>query len=70
MRRLILFLIGAYQRWLSPLLLPPSCRFHPTCSEYTRQAVLRYGAARGLWMGLKRIARCQPLCPGGLDPVN
>lgn len=69
MRRLILFLIGAYQRWLSPL-LPPSCRFHPTCSEYTRQAVLRYGAARGLWMGLKRIARCQPLCPGGLDPVN
>lgn len=69
MRRLILNLIGAYQRWLSPL-LPPSCRFHPTCSEYTRQAVLRYGAARGLWMGLKRIARCQPLCPGGLDPVN
>ncbi|MGQ9918823.1 MAG: membrane protein insertion efficiency factor YidD [Bryobacteraceae bacterium] len=69
MRRLILFLIGAYQRWLSPL-LPPSCRFHPTCSEYTRQAVLRYGAARGLWMGLKRIARCQPLCAGGLDPVN
>ncbi|MEJ5369562.1 MAG: membrane protein insertion efficiency factor YidD [Bryobacteraceae bacterium] len=69
MRRLILALIAAYQRWLSPL-LPPSCRFHPTCSEYTRQAVLRYGAARGLWMGLKRLARCQPLCAGGFDPVR
>lgn len=69
MRRLMLALIGAYQRWLSPL-LPPSCRFHPTCSEYTRQAVLRYGAARGLWMGLKRITRCQPLCAGGFDPVR
>ncbi len=69
MRRLMLALIGAYQRWFSPL-LPPSCRFHPTCSEYTRQAVLRYGAARGLWMGLKRITRCQPLCAGGFDPVR
>jgi len=69
MRRLILALIGAYQRWVSPL-LPPSCRFHPTCSEYTRQAILRYGAARGLWMGLKRITRCQPLSAGGFDPVN
>ncbi len=65
----MLALIGAYQRWLSPL-LPPSCRFHPTCSEYTRQAVLRYGATRGLWMGLKRITRCQPLCAGGFDPVR
>jgi len=69
MRRLILALIAAYQRWISPL-LPPSCRFHPTCSEYTRQAVDRYGAARGLWMGLKRLARCQPFCAGGLDPVK
>lgn len=69
MRRLILVLIGAYQRWLSPL-LPSACRFHPTCSEYTRQAVLRYGAARGLWLGLKRLARCQPLCAGGFDPVH
>lgn len=69
MRCLILALIAAYQRWISPL-LPPSCRFHPTCSEYTRQAVERYGAARGLWMGLKRLARCQPFCAGGLDPVK
>ena len=69
MRGLILALIRAYQRWLSPL-LPSSCRFHPTCSEYMRQAVERHGAARGVWMGLRRLARCQPLCAGGFDPVN
>ncbi len=69
MRLVILALIGGYQRWLSPL-LPSSCRFHPTCSEYMRQAVERHGAARGVWMGLKRLARCQPLCAGGFDPVK
>jgi len=65
----MLALIRGYQRWLSPL-LPSSCRFHPTCSEYMRQAVERHGAARGVWMGLKRLARCQPLCAGGFDPVK
>ncbi len=69
MRRLIVGLIRAYQRWLSPL-LPSACRFHPTCSEYMRQAVERHGAVRGVWMGLKRLARCQPLCAGGFDPVR
>ncbi|GIU77258.1 MAG: membrane protein insertion efficiency factor YidD [Bryobacteraceae bacterium] len=69
MRLVILALIRGYQRWLSPL-LPSSCRFHPTCSEYMRQAVERHGAARGVWMGLKRLARCQPLCAGGFDPVK
>lgn len=69
MRLLILLLIRGYQRWLSPL-LPSSCRFHPTCSEYMRQAVERHGAVRGVWMGLKRLGRCQPLCAGGFDPVK
>lgn len=69
MRGLIVALLDAYQRWISPL-LPPSCRFHPTCSEYMRQAVERYGAVRGVWMGLKRLARCQPFCTGGIDPVK
>jgi putative membrane protein insertion efficiency factor len=69
MRLVILALIRGYQRWLSPL-LPSACRFHPTCSEYMRQAVERYGAVRGVWMGLKRLARCQPLCAGGFDPVK
>ncbi len=69
MRLLIVLLIRGYQRWLSPL-LPSSCRFHPTCSEYMRQAVERHGALRGVWMGLKRLGRCQPLCAGGFDPVK
>lgn len=69
MRFVIVALIRGYQQWISPL-LPSSCRFHPTCSEYMRQAVERHGAARGVWMGLKRLVRCQPLCEGGFDPVK
>jgi len=69
MRLLICALLRGYQMWLSPL-LPSACRFHPTCSEYMRQAVERYGAARGVWMGLKRLTRCQPVSAGGFDPVK
>ncbi|MBI5086599.1 MAG: membrane protein insertion efficiency factor YidD [Acidobacteria bacterium] len=68
MQRLILALLAGYRRFISPL-LPSACRFHPTCSQYMTQAVERHGAARGLWMGLRRLARCHPLNPGGLDPV-
>lgn len=69
MQRMILLLLSAYKRWLSPL-LPPACRFHPTCSEYAIEAVRRHGAARGGWMALRRLARCHPLNPGGYDPVT
>jgi putative membrane protein insertion efficiency factor len=69
MKFLVLDLLGIYKAIVSPF-LPPACRFEPTCSEYARQAVEKYGAVRGTWMGLKRILRCQPLCKGGHDPVK
>jgi putative membrane protein insertion efficiency factor len=68
MKRIAAASIRIYQLTLSPL-LAPSCRFHPTCSEYTREAVLRYGLMRGAWLGLKRLARCHPWHGGGYDPV-
>lgn len=68
MRRMLLGLIAFYQRAISPH-LPASCRYVPTCSEYARVAIQRWGALRGGWMGLKRILRCNPLHKGGYDPV-
>ncbi|HQR38545.1 MAG TPA: membrane protein insertion efficiency factor YidD [Blastocatellia bacterium] len=69
MKALAIGAIRAYQTLISPL-LPPSCRFHPTCSEYTRQAIERYGFGRGILMGMRRIIRCNPFCVGGHDPVR
>lgn len=66
--RLLGGLIRAYQLAISPL-LPPRCRYLPTCSEYALEAVTRHGVSKGLWLALKRIARCRPGCPGGHDPV-
>ena len=66
--RVILFGIRIYRRVLSPL-LPPACRFTPTCSEYMFDAVSRYGAIKGVVLGLKRLLRCNPFCKGGYDPV-
>ena len=68
MRTLALWLICAYQNTLSRV-LPPSCRFFPSCSQYAYEAINKYGFARGSWLGLKRIARCHPFNPGGYDPV-
>jgi uncharacterized protein len=65
---LLLALIGGYQRFLSPF-FGRQCRFVPTCSVYTREAVEQHGAARGTWLGLHRVLRCQPLCAHGYDPV-
>ncbi|HRF59160.1 MAG TPA: membrane protein insertion efficiency factor YidD [Fimbriimonadaceae bacterium] len=66
-RRIGVFLIRCYQkgtRWK-----PPTCRYTPSCSEYTLVAIERYGLFKGSWMGLKRICRCHPFRPGGHDPV-
>jgi hypothetical protein len=66
--KLVLGLIWLYQKTLSPL-VGMHCRFHPTCSRYTAQAVRQYGAIKGSWLGLRRIGRCHPGYSGGEDPV-
>lgn len=69
MKYLVLGILRLYKTFLSPF-LPPSCRFTPTCSEYAMEAVNKYGAVRGTWLGIKRILRCQPFSKGGHDPVH
>jgi len=61
-------LLGAYKRFVSPL-LPKACRFHPTCSEYAREALLRHGVVVGTGLALRRLGRCHPFHEGGFDPV-
>ncbi len=61
--------LRAYKLGISPL-LPSACRFYPTCSDYMRQAIEMHGAAKGVWLGLKRLARCHPFHAGGFDPVR
>ena len=68
MKRLLLLLVHVYRSGISPL-LPPSCRYYPTCSAYALEAIERYGAWRGGWMALPRILRCHPFHKGGYDPV-
>ncbi len=68
MQRLLILLIAAYRYFISPF-LGSNCRFHPTCSHYAHEAVVRHGALRGSWLAVRRIGRCHPWHPGGLDPV-
>ena len=69
MRKLIVGVFRLYKVTVSPL-LPSACRYYPSCSQYTSQAVEKYGVVRGLWMGVKRLSRCHPFHAGGLDPVR
>ncbi len=65
---LTIWMLRSYQRFVSPL-LGPRCRYYPSCSEYARQAIERFGTLRGGWLALRRVCRCHPLTAGGLDPV-
>ncbi|BDG03514.1 membrane protein insertion efficiency factor YidD [Anaeromyxobacter oryzae] len=67
-RRALVLLVRLYQRLVSPL-LPPACRFYPSCSAYAVTALERHGAVRGSWLTLRRLCRCHPFHPGGVDPV-
>ncbi len=68
MKTFLINSIKGYRKFISPL-FPPTCRFHPTCSQYAIQAISRFGSRRGSWLALKRILRCHPFHPGGYDPV-
>ena len=68
MRILLIALIRGYQLGVSPL-LGPHCRFYPSCSQYAREAIERHGVLRGGWLAIRRILRCHPWHPGGVDPV-
>lgn len=69
MKRALILAIKAYKRFVSPL-LPPSCRFQPSCSIYAVHAVKKYGVLKGSWLALWRIVRCNPFSKGGYDPVK
>lgn len=68
LRRVLISCVRGYQLMISPH-LPPSCRYYPTCSHYAIEALQKYGAWRGGWMAVRRIARCHPFHAGGFDPV-
>ena len=68
MKKIALLVIRVYQKTISRA-LPPSCRFTPSCSHYTYEAIDKYGFVKGGWLGVKRISRCHPFSPGGYDPV-
>ena len=68
MKRFLIALVRGYKKYISPL-LPPSCRFTPTCSEYAVEAISKHGALKGSMLSIWRILRCNPFCKGGYDPV-
>ncbi len=69
MKKILINLIGKYQKYISPI-LGNNCKYYPSCSEYTKQAIEKYGAVKGSFYGIKRIVRCNPFSKGGYDPLK
>ncbi len=69
MKKILIFIIIIYQKTISKM-LGKKCRFYPSCSEYTKEAILKYGVIKGLFLGTKRILKCHPFHPGGYDPLK
>lgn len=72
MKRIIVFFINGYQKFISPMLkeVGVNCKFYPSCSEYMKQAILKYGCFKGCFKGIKRLLKCHPFAKGGYDPLN
>lgn len=72
MKKLLLFLLKIYKKFISPMFkaLGVECKYYPTCSEYMKQAIEKYGAGKGFYLGLKRVMRCNPFSKGGYDPLK
>ena len=72
MKKILIFLLRIYKKFISPILkaIGVECKYYPTCSEYTRQAIEKYGALKGTWLGLKRFLKCNPFSKGGYDPLK
>lgn len=72
MKKILIFFINIYQKHISSLIYKGGihCKFYPTCSEYTKQAINKYGSIKGTWLGIKRILRCNPFSKGGYDPLK
>lgn len=68
LKKILITILQGYKKIISPL-LPPACRYYPTCSEYAMLAIDRFGIFAGSWLAIKRILRCHPFHPGGYDPV-
>ena len=68
-KKILLFLIKIYQKWISPY-FGRRCRFYPTCSEYSRQEITKYGAIKGCYLAIRRILKCHPFHKGGYDPLQ
>lgn len=67
--KLLIYLVGFYRKYISPL-KGPTCRFYPTCSQYSMQALKKYGAIKGTYLTIRRILKCHPFHPGGYDPLK